>query len=266
MSVLLAPDDPPPYQVLNPDARPPLLLVCDHAGQRVPGALSGLGVEPAVLDRHVGWDIGAEALTRFLAHRFQATAVVATYSRLVIDLNRAPGDPSAMPEEADGHVVPGNRGLDEAARERRREALFWPYHDAIARRLAHLARQGTGPALVSIHTFTPVLAGAARPWHIGVLHNQDDRLARALMGALARQAPAVVVGDNEPYSGREVGYTTRIHAEAVGLPHLAVEVRQDLVDTQDGVEAWGTVLGDALEAALRGDEAPLAGEQRSLAR
>lgn len=247
---LLTPEDPPPFTLLAPESSRPLLFVCDHAGQQVPRALD-LGVDNEVLAQHVGWDIGAAAVTRFLADTFQASAVLATYSRLVIDLNRAPGDPSAFPAEADGHLIPGNVALGEAEQEARRDALFWPYHFAVAERLAHLWRGGRAPVLVCVHTFTPVFQGITRPWHIGLLYNHDRRLTDAVGRPLQENNPDIIVGDNQPYSGKEVGYTANVHAEPAGLAHLGVEIRQDLVATPAGVATWGRLFAASLEIALQ---------------
>ncbi|CCG07134.1 N-formylglutamate amidohydrolase [Pararhodospirillum photometricum] len=247
---LLTPEDPPPFTLLTPESPRPLLFVCDHAGQQVPRALD-LGVGDEVLAQHVGWDIGAAAVTRFLADAFQASAVLAAYSRLVIDLNRAPGDPSAFPVEADGHLIPGNAALTESQQEARRDALFWPYHFAVAERLAHLWHGGKAPVLVCVHTFTPVFQGLTRPWHIGLLYNHDRRLTDAVGRPLQENNPDIIVGDNQPYSGKEVGYTATVHAEPAGLAHLGVEIRQDLVATPAGVATWGRLFADSLDIALQ---------------
>ncbi|MBK1665066.1 N-formylglutamate amidohydrolase [Rhodospirillum rubrum] len=247
---LLADDDPPPFVVLNPEATRPLLLICDHASNRVPRALAGLGLGAATLGLHIGWDIGAAAVTELLAKRFAACAMFACYSRLVIDCNRAPGDPSSIPAVSDGIAIPGNEGLDEAEARRRTESLFWPYHHEIGERIAHLWRQGRPPAVVSIHSFTPVLGGVERPWHLGFLYNHDDRMTRRLIDTLARRAPEVIVGENEPYSGKDIGFTINTHAEPAGLPSLGVEIRQDLLADAAGIGRWAGVLGEALAEVL----------------
>ncbi len=247
---MLGPEDPPPFTVLNPDSTRPVLFVCDHAANRVPAALDNLGLTEAQRQTHIGWDIGAEALTRLLAERFKACAVLTTYSRLVVDSNRAPGDPAAIPVVSDGVLVPGNRDLDDGAAEQRTDALFWPYHHAIADRIAHLWRHGPPPALVAMHTCTPVMDGFERPWHFGLLYNHDDRMARAMLTALAERDPSLCLGDNLPYSGKQVGFTVNTHAEPAGLPNLGVEVRQDLVGDPAGVAHWGGLFGDALEKVL----------------
>lgn len=250
-SPLLGPGDPPPFAVANPNGRAPVVLVCDHASNAIPAALGQLGLGPAELAQHIAWDIGAARVARLLAARLDAPAVLAGFSRLVIDCNRSPGDPTSIAEVSDGIFIPGNRNLDDAAAEVRLNEVFWPYHHAITRMLTHRWRHGHGhaPALIAIHSFTPVMNGFRRPWQLGVLWNRDPRLAGLLI-ARFRVDPELCVGDNEPYSGREVGFTMDAHGGAAGLPHVEVEIRQDLIADDAGVERWATVVGDALEAAL----------------
>ncbi|MQX37998.1 N-formylglutamate amidohydrolase [Roseospira navarrensis] len=249
---LLAPDEPPPFEVVNPDAQRPVLLICDHAAHRVPRALGTLGLDKADLHRHVAWDIGAAAVTRHLAARLDACAVLANYSRLVIDLNRVPGAADSIPPVSDGTPVPGNRDLSEAAEQARIDALFNPYHSEVTRRLHHLWRvTGQAPVLFSVHSFTPTMktGGPPRPWHIGVLWDSDGRLALPLMEGLAHD-PDLIVGDNEPYSGWVVGFTVSSHAGSAGLARAAVEIRQDLIATEAGAADWAGRLGSILEAVL----------------
>jgi predicted N-formylglutamate amidohydrolase len=247
---LLGPGDPAPFEIVNPDGAARIVLLGDHAGQAIPQVLGTLGLGPAELARHIAWDIGIADVTRRLARRLDAPAVLAGYSRLVIDCNRKLGDPTSMPQESDGVPVPGNRGLTPADRARRVAALFTPYHDAVARVIEGRRRAGLVPAIVSMHSFTPVMRGFERPWHIGILWNRDPRLPVPVMKRLAAEGD-IRVGDNEPYSGQdEHGYSIYVHGHDIGLPHVLIEVRQDLIDTHHGAEAWagrlGTVLGDVL--------------------
>ncbi len=250
---LLGPGDPPPFEIVNPDAPTPLLLTSDHNGNRMPAALDNLGLAAPDLERHIAYDIGADRLTRGLSERLCCAAVLANYSRLLIDNNRHPGDPTSILEISDGTPVPGNRRLTEADKIRRTECFFHPYHHAISGALDHLWRAGgVPPALLSIHTFTPSLDGRDRHWHIGVLWNRDPRLAVPLIDLL-RGEPGLQVGDNVPYSGKETGYTMDRHAGAAGLPHAVVEIRQDLVDDADGAGEWIGRLTAALSRTLRLD-------------
>lgn len=205
------------------------------------------------MGEHIAWDIGAAVLTRRLSALLDAPAVLCCYSRLLIDCNRQPGDPTAIPAVSDHTSVPGNQSLSEAEEQARTDAVFWPYHRAIGDTLAHLWRRlqdGLAPAVVSLHTFTPCMRnGQPRPWHAGLLWNRDPRLVVPLLKALQAD-PALCVGDNEPYNGRQVNYTLDVHAGAAGLPHVAVEVRQDLVADDAGADAWAHRLADALRPVL----------------
>ncbi len=254
---LLGADDPPPYELVNPGGSAPLLLVCDHASYAVPAALHGLGLDESALRRHIGWDIGAADVTRRLAAMIDARAVLAGYSRLVIDCNRPLGSPTSIPALSDGVTIPGNAALDEAAAAARAEACFAPYHDTIegmldakAARAVAASPAAPAPALISMHSFTPLFDGFERPWHIGILWDRDDRLAKPLMKALAADL-LIHVGDNQPYSGAALTpYSTPRHAAARGYRHVTVEIRQDLIDTHHGAEIWARRMAAALREAL----------------
>lgn len=252
-SGLLAPDEPRPYELFNGAGKAPLLLLCDHATRFIPRALRGLGLDEAALARHIAWDIGIAEVTRLLARRLDAPAVLSHFSRLIVDPNRRLDNPTLMPEISDGTVVPGNRDLGEAARRARVDSFFRPYHDAIDAQLDAMMAAGKTagqvPALVSMHSFTPVMHGVARPWEIGILWNRDPRLPRPLMERL--RAEGLTVGDNEPYSGADGhGYTQHTHGDRRGLANVLIEVRQDLIDTQQGAARWAERLGAALESVL----------------
>lgn len=247
---LLGPHDPPPVETVRPHGTAAAVLICDHAASAVPRALDCLGLPECELLRHIGWDIGAAAVTRMLAERLDAPALLAGYSRLVIDLNRQPGDPTSIPPVSDGTPIPANQDLPDAAVQARLDALFWPYHHAVTEAIGRQWRHtGLPPALIAVHSFTPVMNGFARPWHVGILWNHDPRLAVPLIRRL-RGHGGVTVGDNEPYSGRDLAYTTERHAAAAGLPHVGIELRQDLVADAAGVAHWGGVLAEALAAVL----------------
>lgn len=247
-AALLGPGEPAPFEEWHPcERRWPVLLTCDHASARIPAALRGLGLSAADRARHIALDIGAAELTRSLADLLQVPAVLSGYSRLVVDCNRHLDDPSAFPACSDGSGIPGNRELPAEARHARAEALYWPYHATIARLLDGL---GPLPALVAVHSFTPSLDGRERPWHAGILWDRDDALAAPLLRALRADA-GLCIGDNEPYSGRHpAGYTMDAHAESRGLPHVSIEVRQDLLATPEGIARWAALLASALHPIL----------------
>ena len=250
-SPLLGPDDPPVYEILEPLQPSPVLLLCDHANHAIPRVLGDLGVPRETVERlHIGWDIGAAAVTRLLAKRLHATALFTNYSRLLIDINRHPGDPTSILAESDGVAVPANRDLPDHEAEQRLETFFWPYHHAITQSLATLMRHGPPPAVVSIHSFTEVFQGLRRPWELGFLWNHDPRLVAPLFRWFEHQHPQLTIGDNQPYSGREVGFTLEHHAGAAGLPNVCIEIRQDLIGDQAGQQHWADIVGEALEAVL----------------
>lgn len=250
---LLSADEPPPFEVVNPDAAAPVVLICDHASRTVPRRLGKLGLTDEVLSRHIGWDIGAAEVARHLARRFAATAVFSGYSRLVVDCNQPTDDPTSIPAISDGVVVPGNRGLAAEDIAQRIDACYHPYHRAVRRALQTKERADVAPAVLSIHSCTPVLRGFERPWHIGVLWDQDGRIAEPLMRALGARGD-LCVGDNQPYSARtHSGYSIDTHANEAGLPHVMIEIRQDLIGTSQGVEKWAAILGEAL-APILGDD------------
>jgi predicted N-formylglutamate amidohydrolase len=253
-SPLLGTTDPAAFSISNPAGRAPALIVCDHASRAVPQSLDGLGLPPEALSKHIAWDIGAADLARALARRLDAPLVLAGFSRLVIDCNRRLEDPSLILGESDGQTVPGNIGLDPAARERRIRACHEPYHRAIEGRLASFADAGVVPALISIHSFTPVMRGERRPWHVGVLWDDDGRMALPMLAAL-RARRGLEVGDNLPYSGRHpADYTVHRHALSAGLPHLCLEVRQDLIADAPGVARWSDILGPPVLELLEDKE------------
>ena len=245
-AALLSPADPPAYTVINEEAEVPVLFLCEHAGKAVPSALGDLGISTEDLNDHIGWDIGAEGVTRHLAATFGATAVVATYSRLVIDANRPLDHPGSMPEESDARPIPANIGLSADDRRARQEACFWPYHRMAARHRVRLSRS-QDPVLVFVHSFTPQLTGGEpRPWEIGILWDEDERLAGPLLTHL-RHTMGSKVGDNQPYSGKGgTGYSSHVHAKETGLPHIMLEVRNDLIRDDAGQRHWAGVLADAL--------------------
>src|SRR6185369_16684245 len=196
MASLLGPDDPQPFTVFHRDATAPILFLCDHASRVVPRSLDNLGLPDNELARHIGWDPGAAAVALLLAEAFKARLVTSGFSRLVIDCNRKPGYPSSIPRISDGTVVPGNRDLTDADRATRAEACFWPYHRAVDAQIAELMALGAKPAMVVIHSFTPRMNDLDRPWQLGILWDEDPRLAVPLLDYFGKQS-AITVGDNE---------------------------------------------------------------------
>ena len=248
-SPLLAADDPAPVWTYNAGADSDLLLVCDHADNFMPRALDRLGVPARALERHIAYDIGIAPVTRMLADALGAPAVFSHFSRLIVDPNRQLDDPTLTPAIADETVVPGNRAIAPEDLEARLESFFWPYHAAIARQLDRMAAHGRCPALVAMHSFTPLLRGRQRPWQIGILWDYDARLPVPLMRRA--QQRGWTVGDNEPYSARDGhGYTQHVHGDKRGLANALVEIRQDLIDTQRGQRFWAQEMVELLRPLL----------------
>ena len=237
-----------------------IVLIADHAGQRIPAALGTLGLPQRELDRHIGWDIGIEQVTRQLADRLDAVAILQRYSRLVIDCNRPPGGTGSIALASDGTLVPGNAGLSPADMSARTREIFAPYHQRIAQELdSREAMQP--PVLIAMHSFTPVFGGQARPWHAGVLYQRDARLAHPLLAAL-RQEPGLVVGDNEPYAVSDAtDFAIPVHGEQRGLLHVELEIRQDLIAEAPGQAQWAARLARLLtpivEDLLRQNPSPV---------
>jgi predicted N-formylglutamate amidohydrolase len=246
-ATLLSTGEPPPFRVINPLAETPVLLVCDHASCRFPKSLGDMGLDPFARRCHLALDIGAGQLTERLAESLGITAVLARYSRLVVDCNRQLLDPSAFLEFSDGVIVPGNRNLRAADKASRSDAIYWPYHRAIDAQLQRLKVVGPPPAFVSVHSFTPVLNGESRPWQVGVLWDTDTRLSDLFLDDF--RAAGYEVGDNEPYSGKAPqDFTIDHHAQDTGLPHVGIEIRQDLIDDEAGVSAIAAVMHRIVES------------------
>lgn len=222
----------------------PILFVCDHASPALPDGYGTLGLEQSLFASHIAFDIGAAEVTRRLAADFGAPAVLGVWSRLLIDLNRGADDPTLIMALSDGSLIPGNRDLEAGEKALRVARFHEPYHQAIAAEIARLGR----PALVSLHSFTPSWKGRARVWEVGVLWDKDGRLAHPLMARL-RQA-GFVVGDNEPYSGALEGDSMNRHGTRNGLPHVLIEMRQDLIGDAQKARAFAARLKPILSAAL----------------
>jgi predicted N-formylglutamate amidohydrolase len=223
----------------------PILLVCDHASCRFPKSLGDMGLDPFARRCHLAIDIGAGPLTERLAQSLGVTAVMHNYSRLVVDCNRQLMDPSAFLQYGDGILVPGNRNLHQADKDLRASALYWPYHTAVDEQVKRLQKAGPLPAFISIHSFTPVLNGESREWQMGVLWDKDEKLREIFLEGL--RGAGYLVGDNEPYSGKAPqDFTIDHHAEDVGLPHIGIEIRQDLIDDEAGVVEIAEVMHDII--------------------
>jgi predicted N-formylglutamate amidohydrolase len=235
----------PAFSCVNGRLRSPLVIVCDHASNAVPRSLKRLGLGTKTLRQHIAWDPGTADIGRYLSRNLRAPLVLANYSRLVVDLNRGEEHPDCMRDVSDHVSIPGNRRLSRQHKTMRLDEIYWPYHTEITRRLDAVLARGEVPLLLSLHSFTPQMDGQHRPWHIGVMWNRQRQLSRRLVAQLRRDNPALVIGENEPYSlqGDAGGKNTiERHAESRGLPYLIVEFRQDLVSDRASAEQWAALF------------------------
>ncbi|MDA8870003.1 N-formylglutamate amidohydrolase [Rhizobiaceae bacterium] len=246
------PDDAPHEAIAGNDAAG-LLILCDHATNQVPERYGSLGLPAGELERHIGFDPGARALTFALAERLGAPALLSTYSRLLVDPNRSQDDPTLVMKLSDGTVVPANHPITDEEVGRRVERYHAPYHAAVDARLDAMLAAGPPPLVFSIHSFTPVWRGVPRPWHAAVLWDADPRANVPMVEALRADA-SLTVGDNEPYEGALFGDTIHRHATVRGLSNCLIEVRQDLIGHDAGVEEWADRFAPILRDLLNRPE------------
>jgi predicted N-formylglutamate amidohydrolase len=248
---LLADDEPDPVVAKRIDGASPFFLTCDHAGKLIPKSLGRLGVPESELQRHIAWDIGIAAVSARVSEALDAALVMQIYSRLVIDCNRDPLVPSSICEISESTPVPGNMNLDPADRRARQTEILEPYHTRITAELDRRQELQRPTILIAMHSFTPVFKEIARPWHVGVLHNRDTRMA-GIMLDLFRREEGLVVGDNEPYYVSDLtDYGIPVHGEKRGLPHIELEIRQDLITEEKDQREWADRLIRLLPQAFQ---------------
>ena len=243
---LLGEGDIPPVHEVNAEGTSPFLLTSDHYGRVLPRALGDLGVAESELVRHIAWDIGIAGVAERLARMLDAHLIAQRYSRLVIDCNRPPGVASSIPVISEATAIPRNEGISEQERDARRREIFEPYHRRIGAAISRRIHDKRPTVLISLHSFTPVYAGIARPWHIGTLYHRDPVLPRLLLKHLRAEGD-IVVGDNEPYAVSDLtDYTIPVHGEARGLVNTGIEIRQDLITDQSAQQQWSERLARIL--------------------
>jgi len=243
---LLDSDEPLPWHAENPQGSSGYLIICDHAGRRIPRRLGELGLSGNDLQRHIAWDIGAAEVAAGLGRRLDACVILQTYSRLVIDCNRPLGSPGSIVTHSEDTAIPGNVGITAPEVAVRQHEIFQSYHGRIREQIDAQRAQGVTPWLICMHSFTPVFGGVVRSWHAGVLYNRDARLAQAVLAALRREGD-LVIGDNEPYAASDTtDYAIPVYGEALGLPHVGIEIRQDLIADAAGQRAWSQRLAGIL--------------------
>ena len=236
--MILAEDEAAPFEVQEGDGRSPVFIICDHAGRLIPRSLGSLGLTEDQLASHIGWDIGAVGVARRLGALLGARTVWQRYSRLVIDCNRPLQAADSITPRSERTVIPGNQSVAPGAAEERAQEVFHPYHQEIRTTLDQRQAAGRPTVLVAMHSFTPIFLGRVRPWHVGVLYNRDSRVAGPLLAAL-REEGDLVVGDNEPYAvGDLTDYSIVQHGERRGIPHVEIEIRQDLIADEQGQQSW----------------------------
>jgi predicted N-formylglutamate amidohydrolase len=245
---LLSADEPAAATIERPAATSEFVLTCDHASQRLPKALGTLGLSHTELSSHIAWDIGAAHVAQLLAERLDATLILQNYSRLVVDCNRLPTAADSIPVRSEWVDIKGNEGLDEVAKQMRRSEIFAPYHDALHGVLEQRQREQRPTVLIAVHSFTPTYLNAARPWSIGVMYRHDARMGEALLRQLRRDK-RMEVGDNQPYTIEDTDYSIPFHAEARSIPHVGIEIRQDLITDAAGQKTWAGRLASLLRQA-----------------
>lgn len=254
---VLSPGELPPFRVENAQGKGIGLIVCDHASNRVPRALKDLGLKKSALKQHIGWDIGAEDASLHISRVLDMPVVLAHYSRLVVDLNRAPQHSECIPEVSDHIKIPANATLSKKDRERRLTEIFRPYQNKVGALLDRFVGKKQVPVLLAIHSLTPEMDGVKRPWHISILWNREEKIAKQVVRAIRKNHPDLLVGENEPYSllnSKFPGSTVWCHAEERGLPYVFVEFRQDLISTKENAAYWAEILLQAMRPVLENPE------------
>ncbi|MFN3548074.1 MAG: N-formylglutamate amidohydrolase [Mesorhizobium sp.] len=235
-----------PVRIVNRDAAGPFVLICDHASNRIPDGYGTLGLPESELARHIAWDPGASPVSRLMAERLDAVLVESAISRLIVDCNRPLDAPDLMPAVSETTVIPANQAVAPNDRARRIALAHAPFHDAIDAIIEERLVSGRPTMIVSVHSFTPVYRGISRPWHVGIIHDGDERLSAPMIDALAA-IDGVTVGDNEPYAPADrVYYSLERHARSRELPCAMIEIRNDEIGDAAGQELWAERLATIL--------------------
>lgn len=247
---LLSEDDGSPFEIINPKGKADILLICEHASNRIPASLGTLGLDAEIQRSHVAWDPGAAAVANIMSEHLDAPLILQRFSRLVYDCNRPPDVPSAMPEQSEIYEIPGNKGLSTTDREARIHELYQPFHQAISDHLDGVSAKGNRPSIVTIHSFTPIFHGQPRKVELGLLHDRDDRLARTMLD-LDPERDDLDIRLNEPYAPTDgVMHTVQRHALPRGLLNVMIEIRNDLISDQAGQDKFATILSRKVNQAI----------------
>lgn len=244
---LLSAGDPLPAVVVNGQSQGPVVLICEHAGRAIPSSLGDMGLTPSQMDLHIAYDIGAEPVARHMAEVLDAPLILQPYSRLIVDCNRPVGSPTAIPEISDSIVIPANTDIDPVDVRQRVDEIFNPFHDTVSSILDRAARK----AVFAIHSFTPVLGGEHRPWDLAFLFRKDNATSHFLADAVKTMRPAMRIGMNAPYTIEDnADWFVPYHGERRGLAHSLIEIRNDLLDTDEACREWANLLCAATERYL----------------
>lgn len=240
--------------ILHPNSREGVVIVCDHATNHIPEGYENLGLDQKTLESHIGWDIGAADVARCMSFMMDVPAIFAPTSRLLIDCNRHPDHASLVPHISDKTVIPANQQLSDSNKKNRKTAYYDPFHNACADIIRDHVDEGYNPLVIGLHSFTPTMDGIERPWQIGFMWDEDPRLAQAMIGLIERETD-LVVGINEPYSGKELYHTMQRHGADHGLPQTVIEIRSDLITEGEGmIRQWAALLADCLDECMSRDD------------
>lgn len=235
-----------PVEIINPNGKANIVFLCEHASNHIPPEYDNLGLTEEQLELHIAWDIGIAEVTRNIAEALDAPAVIANFSRLLIDANRALDQHGLIPSISDGHEIIGNMNLTKADMDHRINRFYHPFHNKSDQIIQEKSTYDHAPIIFNMHSFTPHMAGFDRPWHTGMLWNKDKRAANALIERFSDRG--LIVGDNEPYSGQELNHTMNTHGTKHGFPHVNIEIRQDEINHQSGIKKWCGILIEDLKA------------------
>ena len=244
------PDEPSVYSLENQQVSAPVVISCDHASNRIPKAFQQLGLADEHLQQHIAYDIGALQVANALANFFSFPLISSNYSRLLVDLNRHPHDPSAIPEVSDEILIPGNRGLTEEQKQNRLSDYFYPYHSRHGELVDNASNSYKNPFVLAIHSFTPEMQNFARPWHYGVLWGHSEHLSSKFINSL-QSLPGRFIGENQPYHALQPrGYSQDVHGADRDVDVILLEIRQDLISSTEGQQMIANELCEAIEPII----------------
>ncbi|MCP5381926.1 MAG: N-formylglutamate amidohydrolase [Kordiimonadaceae bacterium] len=234
------------FEIINPRGKANIVLICEHASNHIPDDFENLGLSEEQLKLHIAWDIGIGAVTKNVAKTLDAPAILARFSRLLIDANRAIEQDGLIPVSSDGHHISGNQNLSDDEIDARINRFYMPFHNATEKLIETKAKNNQAPLIFNLHSFTPTMNGFDRPWNAGMLWNRDNRLATEVQKRL--ETYGCIVGDNLPYSGQDLFHTMNTHGDRHGFPHVGIEIRQDELENEAGIEKWSRILAKEIEA------------------